>query len=503
MMSMWKKSVEDKINSLITGISEKQRLNERYGSEVQHALLADSKNSLQKRNNALITGISEKRKTNERYGSEVQHALLADSKNSLQKRNNALIAGISEKQKTNERYGSEIRDNQKLIDSKKSLQKRNNSLITGISEKQKINERYESELQQPLGLIQEFEDRIKELRKRLDGIILKKTLEAVKVNDAKLKQLKSDSEKVQSDLDSARIDVGSKKSLQEKIDSLNDGIGKRQEINDQYRKTLKVEYFEEKIAETKRLLTSIQLDSEQRVTDALSTLDRVDLILEEIDPQIREAAIDQADKDRLLKETVRLKVLSEKWRNLAVRMSKAYNLLNNIRLQLGLDQEGKGGIFKKIKAAVFKYEYSINLIYATVAAIVGTFEIKPEYAPGYIKKYLEYDKRVFDYFKTHKKEYYNYIVKKTSIDGWLPKDSSEYDYYEPVLKELIELDSEVEYTGARAVLALVIPLFVILPSPFVIIPWMYMDRIQQIVGWFLYSVAAVPRFLSPTKRRTP
>lgn len=330
-----------------------------------------------------------------------------------------------------------------------------------------------------------FENRIKAVQRSLDAVVSPKTLTAVNENDVILKRLKSDLLKIQSDLDSARFAVESKKSLQEKIDSLNDGIGKRQEINDQYRKTLIVEHFEEKIAEIKRLLDSVDLDTEQNVTDVLSILDRVGLLLEEIDPQIREVAIDQADKDRLLQETARLKLLSEKWRNLAARLSKAYNLLNNIRLQLGLGQEGKGGIFKKIKAAVFKYEYSINLIYATVAAIVGTFEIKPEYARGYIKKYLEYDKSVFDYIKTHKKEYYDYVVKKTSIDGWLPKDSSEYDYYEPVLKELIDLDSEVEYTGARAVLPFAIPLFVISLSPFVIIPWMYMDRIEQIMAWFL------------------
>ena len=270
----------------------------------------------------------------------------------------------------------------------------------------------------------------------------------------------------------------SRKSFQERIVSLSNGIREKKKINDQRRKSLILEYFEGKIAEIKSLLTSIRLDSEQRVTDALSTLDRVDLMLEEIDPQIRDATFDQADKDRLLQETARLKALSEKWRNPATRLSKAYKLSNFIRKQRGLGQEGKGGIFKKLRVAIFKSEDSLTL--ATVAAMVGALGV----VPYCIKKYLEHNKGVIEHIRTHTKEYYGYVAKKTSIVGWLPKDSSECGYYEPVLKELIKLDSEVEYTGAGVILSFAILLFTIFISPFIIIPWMYMDRIQQILEWF-------------------
>ena len=308
MMATWKKTYRDKINSLITGISEKQRINERNRAELQRVLLVESKKSLLEKNNSLTVGISEKQKVNERNRSELQKLRLAESK--------------------------------------KSLLEKNNSLISGIGEKQRINEQHRTDLQESLSEIQKIEDRIKAVQKGLDGIILVKTLVAVNENDVILKRLNSDLEKIQSDLDSARIDADSKKSLQEKIDSLKNGISEKQKINDQYRESLKVEYFEDKIAEIKRLLDSIRLDSEKSVAISLSKLKQINSSLSNLDSQIREAAIDQTDKVRLLNEIAELREKCAKKLDLATRLSNAYDRLNSIieRLEIVNSSLAKGNL---------------------------------------------------------------------------------------------------------------------------------------------------------------
>ena len=248
-------------------------------------------------------------------------------------------------------------------ESKRSLQEKIDSLKNDIGKELENNQRCRIVFQ----LIRDFEERINNVQKTLDGMVPAKDLVTVGENDEILKQLNSDLDQIQTDLDSAQIDA-ELKSLREKIDSLKDSIEEKQRSNEQFRE------FDKRIGDAKAeyqvVVIEKDLDTVRASDDILKQLIvdvqdiRSDLEFAQIDAESKESLhndIDSLEKDIEAKQKINRQY--GQMQNIEERYNDNKEKFDRIELAKTLEAVNKNAvILKELKADSEKIKSDLDSI---------------------------------------------------------------------------------------------------------------------------------------------